>query len=61
MRIKLLQDIMELHGIKVAHRPGQEPVVFTKDAVIAMSDASGQKYIAEGKGVEVVDDVKSAE
>ena len=58
MRIKLLQDITEPHGIKVSNRPDREAVVFKKGAVVEMSDASGQKYIAEGKGVEVVDDVK---
>jgi len=52
---------MEPHGIKVSNRLDREAVVFKKDAVVEMSEASGQKYIAEGKGVEVVDDVKPAE
>lgn len=53
MRIKLLQDITEPHGIKVSNRPDREAVVFKKDAVIDMSETSAAKYVAAGFGVVV--------
>ena len=54
MRVKLLKHVIENGGIKVSRR-GRRPdgtylseVAYTLGAVVEMSDASAQKYIAAG-------------
>lgn len=59
MRIKLTQDVLEPTGIKVSKRETQPATVMEKGTVIEMSEASGRKYIEQGKGVEVADDAVS--
>lgn len=54
MLVKLTQTIMEGHGVKIAVRkPPRKSIPFVEGAVLHMSDASGQKYIDEGKAVKV--------
>ena len=55
MRVKLTEDVRENGAIKVAKRGSQPAVVYEKDTVVDMSDASAQKYIKQGKAVAYVD------
>lgn len=54
MKVKLLKNVMENGGVKCARRRRQPDgtylveTPFVKDAVIEMSDASAEKYIAAG-------------
>ena len=48
MRVKLLKNVLEDGRLKVSIRSEERVTPFVKDAVIEMSDASGQKYIDAG-------------
>ena len=47
MRVKLLQNVIENGGVKISRRKRGD-VVYAKDAVVEMSDASAKKYIERG-------------
>lgn len=53
MQIRLTQHVMEGSALKVAMRPGRDPIPFVKGSVIEMSETSGQKYIEKGLGEDV--------
>lgn len=54
MKVRLLKNVIEGGGVKVARRKPQADGTYTietpfvKDAVLEMSDASAQKYIDGG-------------
>lgn len=53
MRVKLTQNIMEGHGVKISVRkPPRKSVPLVEGTVIEMSDASAAKYIEKGWAVQ---------
>lgn len=52
MLVKLTQNIMEGHGVKISIRkPPRKSVAFVEGTVVDLSEASAQKYIDQGKAV----------
>lgn len=54
MKVTLLEDVYETDNlgrktVKVASRPGRDPVPFVKGRVIEMSAMTAAKYIARGQ------------
>jgi hypothetical protein len=49
MRVKLLEDIVRNGRVKIVAKRGRRPVVFHRDTVIEVSDATGKKWIEQGK------------
>lgn len=58
MLVKLLKNVEEGNGVKLAKRKGRPSVAFVKDAIIEVSDATGAKYIERGLAEKYVESAK---